>query len=616
MGILDAPGLTRTQADARYANKGSIPTRPDLPTPFYVAHRGGAAFAPEQSEDAYRISAALGVDILDGDVQDLGDGAFVAMHDSTVDATTNATGPVATYNAMSILNLNAAAKFPWPRTTAPALVSDVISRYAAQSTLSFECKDLTQGDAFMDLVEKRGAVDAVILTTNSTPFMQAAKARGFKVFYYWPFNGTGTNADGVGGNGLTIAEAVAAGVDYITVDWNRQRKSIPALVASGIPIAPYDIVTRADRDGALAMGCDGIVSDHWYYLKANRALATVTSWKDGMYGHGFLSNPRLPGNTASYTIVNGGLVIEATGGSVIVGELCPIVDPAYTLDVDLGWLTDPTGSGTPAIVFDFGVPDDTNQNTSMGGATGLNMTGWKAYLRWLGGMTLYKISARTDAATVTSGSATVADTSITTADAGRPITGAGIPEQTFVGTAANIVAGTSFKLSASSTAQVDVPATASGTSVTIGGILTAINATAVQTPALTVGGLARLKAKVTGSSVLLARTDAAGTAATLSAGLSAGVAITSIPVTALPAPLTSAQKLLLANGDVAVTSGTAAAGATAIPIASLTPTSAIASGTKASFAVQAFDTTNRGGYVQVGRQSGLTPRTTYKITKS
>jgi hypothetical protein len=75
--------------------------------------------------------------------------------------------------------------------------------------------------------------------------------------------------------------------------------------------------------------------------------------------------------------------------------------------------------------------------------------------------------SRTDSATVTSGSNSVGDASITSADQGKAVTGTGIPANSYVGT---VTAATSFLLSSSSTSQVNVNATANGTSVTIGGV--------------------------------------------------------------------------------------------------------------------------------------------------
>lgn len=72
----------------------------------------------------------------------------------------------------------------------------------------------------------------------------------------------------------------------------------------------------------------------------------------------------------------------------------------------------------------------------------------------------------------------------------------------------------------------------------------------------------------------------------LSAGLSAGAAITALPVTALPAAIPAGTRLYLpttggagGKGQVAtVAAGGAAAGATSIPVNSITPSSAVASG--------------------------------------
>jgi hypothetical protein len=74
-------------------------------------------------------------------------------------------------------------------------------------------------------------------------------------------------------------------------------------------------------------------------------------------------------------------------------------------------------------------------------------------------------TVRTDTVAVTSGSATVSDTTITAADQGRPVTGTGIPANSYVGT---VTPGTSFLLSSSPTSQVNVNGTASGSSAIIG----------------------------------------------------------------------------------------------------------------------------------------------------
>ncbi len=59
-----------------------------------IAHRGGAAYAPENTLAAFRNAIRKGVRWLEFDVQMTKDGALVVMHDATVDRTTNGSGAV------------------------------------------------------------------------------------------------------------------------------------------------------------------------------------------------------------------------------------------------------------------------------------------------------------------------------------------------------------------------------------------------------------------------------------------------------------------------------------------------------------------------------------------
>jgi glycerophosphoryl diester phosphodiesterase len=77
---------------SRRDESGSI--SPSMKIPWIIAHRGGAAHAPENTLAAFEKSVALGVPFLETDLQLTRDARFVAIHDSTLDRTTNGTGPV------------------------------------------------------------------------------------------------------------------------------------------------------------------------------------------------------------------------------------------------------------------------------------------------------------------------------------------------------------------------------------------------------------------------------------------------------------------------------------------------------------------------------------------
>jgi glycerophosphoryl diester phosphodiesterase len=83
-----------------------------------IAHRGAAAEAPENTIEAFDLSVLLGADALELDVQQAGDGTLVVIHDSTVDRTTEADGPVAGFSGAELDRLGV-----------PAL-EEVLQRYA------------------------------------------------------------------------------------------------------------------------------------------------------------------------------------------------------------------------------------------------------------------------------------------------------------------------------------------------------------------------------------------------------------------------------------------------------------------------------------------------------
>jgi len=76
-----------------------------------VAHRGGAADAPENTLVAFRGAAAAGIGTWELDVQLTTDGALVVFHDETLDRTTDGTGPLAGHSLAALQALDAGAWF-------------------------------------------------------------------------------------------------------------------------------------------------------------------------------------------------------------------------------------------------------------------------------------------------------------------------------------------------------------------------------------------------------------------------------------------------------------------------------------------------------------------------
>ncbi len=54
-----------------------------------IAHRGASGYLPEHTLEGYELAVELGADYIEPDLQFTSDGELVAMHDSTLDRTTN-----------------------------------------------------------------------------------------------------------------------------------------------------------------------------------------------------------------------------------------------------------------------------------------------------------------------------------------------------------------------------------------------------------------------------------------------------------------------------------------------------------------------------------------------
>ncbi|MEO5983234.1 MAG: glycerophosphodiester phosphodiesterase family protein [Pedococcus sp.] len=85
--------------------------------PIALAHRGGAALAPENTLAAFGRSAALGLRYLETDVKLTRDGHLVCFHDNTLDRVTDGHGPVARQTLASLRGLRVRGGEPIPTLT-------------------------------------------------------------------------------------------------------------------------------------------------------------------------------------------------------------------------------------------------------------------------------------------------------------------------------------------------------------------------------------------------------------------------------------------------------------------------------------------------------------------
>lgn len=89
----------------------TVKTLPPTGDVLNIAHRGASAYAPEHTLAAYQMAVNQGADYLEIDIQMTKDGRLIAMHDETVNRTTNGNGAVKHLTLEQIKQLDAGSWF-------------------------------------------------------------------------------------------------------------------------------------------------------------------------------------------------------------------------------------------------------------------------------------------------------------------------------------------------------------------------------------------------------------------------------------------------------------------------------------------------------------------------
>ena len=365
----------------------------ELTFPLVIAHRGGANLFPENTMAAYEGAAALGCQAIEaGDLQLTSDGGLVAMHDATVDRTTNGSGNVSDYTLPGIatLTVDSSAWFGggWPDQPIPSF-ADILDRLGGAVVLVPESKSRGSAttEAIIDAVVARGLQTSVIIQSFLLTDVALIAAAGIAPLYLM---GTGSQA--------VPADIAAAGARFVAL--NKDAANFATVVAGlkgvGLRVLAWTIDMQHEYDAVMAAGCDGIVTNEPLYAPRNYAYrSTRAPWPiDGTFSHGMLVYPGV-GPLMAYSSLQGGRggFLGAPGAwrwaldytPSLAGPVCPLADAAgaYTITLQLVYDVPPASDPTRWGGIYFGVttddcPDDVDPSA-----------GYLAALRWSGALEVF-----------------------------------------------------------------------------------------------------------------------------------------------------------------------------------------------------------------------------------
>ena len=353
----DTDGTLSANSDAFVPSQKAVKTyvdsltNPDLisqlTNPIYIAHRGGSSVAPEQTMGAFRISSAIGADMIECDVDTLADGSLILMHDTTVNRTTDGTGNIAAYDAVSVKSLD--ASYNWPNgyeSESVPLFDELLNEFGGKIVLCPEPKTLNTLLPMIQKVKARKLEKSVIFQATVPAGLTTITSNGctaVRVFFSEP-----TASD--------IADAVSGGASYLCGDGAAFSQAKLQEMVAALPTWCYTVNTRKLRDTLLGYGITGFMSDQPHYLKRATAIRKTDSWRNSVLGHGLGTNgsyakPESLINIGQQLIDDGALLVPTPSSAIVyhsIGEVSPIGNygGTFTIEYDMAITSGTAGTST------------------------------------------------------------------------------------------------------------------------------------------------------------------------------------------------------------------------------------------------------------------------------
>ena len=256
-------------------------SEPPLPTSIVVsAHRGGAAYAPEDTMFAYRNAVRLGADQLETDSTLTSDGVLVLIHDPTLDRTTNCSGSVSAHTYAELRMCDAGWWWtPGQSTTSPVddaphplrglgirvpaarELFDYVKQLGPDDhhTINIEIKDpdfVPSAQALVELIDASGLKRRTIVQSFYPPALDYVKSLDASITTALLTEGT---------TSPYLAYSVAGQHEWVSPgfsDVDLSASTVRAAHAAGKQVIPWTADSAADLTATGRMGVDGLITNY------------------------------------------------------------------------------------------------------------------------------------------------------------------------------------------------------------------------------------------------------------------------------------------------------------------------------------------------------------------
>ncbi|AKT37899.1 glycerophosphodiester phosphodiesterase [Chondromyces crocatus] len=253
----------------------------DGPRPRLFGHRGESGELPENTLPAFEAALAAGADRLELDVHLTADGEIVVFHDPTLDRTTDATGPLALRSFAELSRLDAGYQFTRPDGSTPfrgqgfriPRLLEVLERFP-DIPLNIEIKpnDAAAITGTLAALDQFQARPRTLLAAEALDLLRRIRAEapdvltGFaaeEVFAFMtagmagaqPGSTEGAAPERFPGFALQVPPSYQ-GMPIVTADFVSRAHGL------GVEVHVWTINDEAEAEALLALGVDGLMSDH------------------------------------------------------------------------------------------------------------------------------------------------------------------------------------------------------------------------------------------------------------------------------------------------------------------------------------------------------------------
>ncbi|MGE6540712.1 glycerophosphodiester phosphodiesterase [Bacillus luti] len=236
-----------------------------------IAHRGASAYAPEHTIAAYKLGQQLKGDYIEIDLQMTKDGHLVAMHDETVNRTTNGTGLVKEHTLEEIKQLNVGsffnekhpnlAKKEYENAKVPTL-EEIIETFGGNANYYIETKSPDEyagmEEKLLEIIKQYEISDKVIIQSFSEESLQKLHSLNDNI----PLVQLLSYKKAVQLTELEIKKykiyCIGLGMNYKYIDSDYVKK----IKKNGLEVHPFTVDNEKDMKKILLWGVDGMFTNY------------------------------------------------------------------------------------------------------------------------------------------------------------------------------------------------------------------------------------------------------------------------------------------------------------------------------------------------------------------